>query len=127
MEAPLTSPTRRTQMPVYASANLPLPLAPLTVNSATTSSALLPSQAHLQTDAQSNAPTQAAACPQRPSSGHQMHPESSNIVVGAWQHEPSPSEHDTASPFVKDFNLVAEAAKRAQLACLTRDLEGVGL
>lgn len=31
------------------------------------------------------------------------------------------------APFLKDFNLVAEAAKRAQVACLTRDLGDVGL
>jgi hypothetical protein len=31
------------------------------------------------------------------------------------------------APFLKDFNLVAEAAKRAQVACLTRDLGEVGL
>jgi len=31
------------------------------------------------------------------------------------------------APFLRDFNLVAEAAKRAQVACLTRDLGDVGL
>ncbi|KAK4546876.1 hypothetical protein LTR36_001608 [Oleoguttula mirabilis] len=31
------------------------------------------------------------------------------------------------APFLKDFNLVAEAAKRAQMACLARDLGDVGL
>ena len=31
------------------------------------------------------------------------------------------------APFLKDFNLVAEAAKRAQMACLTRDLADVGM
>ncbi|TKA22276.1 hypothetical protein B0A50_08238 [Salinomyces thailandicus] len=30
-------------------------------------------------------------------------------------------------PFLKDFSLVAEAAKRAQMACLERDLGEVGL
>ena len=29
--------------------------------------------------------------------------------------------------FLKDFTLIAEAAKRAQMACLMRDMEGVGL
>ncbi|KAK2800823.1 hypothetical protein FQN50_007964 [Emmonsiellopsis sp. PD_5] len=29
--------------------------------------------------------------------------------------------------FLKDFNLVAEAAKRAQIAVIARDLEGVSL
>lgn len=27
-----------------------------------------------------------------------------------------------SAPFLKDFNLVAEAAKRAQMACLMRDM-----
>lgn len=31
------------------------------------------------------------------------------------------------APFLQDFNLVAEAAKRAQMACLERDLGDVGL
>ncbi|KAF2484091.1 hypothetical protein BDY17DRAFT_322966 [Neohortaea acidophila] len=31
------------------------------------------------------------------------------------------------APFLHDFNLVAEAAKRAQMACLARDLGDVGL
>ena len=31
------------------------------------------------------------------------------------------------TPFLQDFNLVAEAAKRAQMACLARDLGDCGL
>lgn len=31
------------------------------------------------------------------------------------------------APFLQDFNLVAEAAKRAQMACLSRDLGDFGL
>ncbi|TVY92110.1 hypothetical protein LAWI1_G002519, partial [Lachnellula willkommii] len=31
------------------------------------------------------------------------------------------------TPFLRDFNLVAEAAKRAQMAVLMRDMEAVGL
>lgn len=31
------------------------------------------------------------------------------------------------APFLQDFNLVAEAAKRAQMACLERDLGECGL
>jgi hypothetical protein len=31
------------------------------------------------------------------------------------------------APFLNDFNLVAEAAKRAQMACLSRDLGDIGL
>ncbi|KAG4411541.1 hypothetical protein IFR04_015319 [Cadophora malorum] len=38
-----------------------------------------------------------------------------------------PRTNDATSPFLRDFNLVAEAAKRAQMACLMRDLEGVAI
>jgi len=34
---------------------------------------------------------------------------------------------NATSPFIRDFNLVAEAAKRAEMAVLMRDLEGVAL
>jgi len=34
---------------------------------------------------------------------------------------------NATSPFLRDFNLVAEAAKRAQMAVLMRDMEAVGL
>ncbi|KAI5298579.1 hypothetical protein KEM56_003935 [Ascosphaera pollenicola] len=33
----------------------------------------------------------------------------------------------TTAPFLANFSLVAEAAKRAQLAVMTRDLEGISL
>ncbi|KAL2073365.1 hypothetical protein VTL71DRAFT_10689 [Oculimacula yallundae] len=38
-----------------------------------------------------------------------------------------PRSADATSPFLRDFNLVAEAAKRAQMACLMRDMEGVAI
>ncbi|PQE25386.1 thiol methyltransferase protein [Rutstroemia sp. NJR-2017a WRK4] len=44
--------------------------------------------------------------------------------------QPAPqrsTSQDETSPFLRDFNLVAEAAKRAQMAVLMRDLEGIGL
>jgi len=34
---------------------------------------------------------------------------------------------NATSPFLRDFNLVAEAAKRAQMAVLMRDMEAIGL
>ena len=42
---------------------------------------------------------------------------------------PPPAEIKAPSTdvFLKDFTLVAEAAKRAQMAVLMRDFEGVGL
>ncbi|CZT22793.1 uncharacterized protein RCC_08499 [Ramularia collo-cygni] len=33
----------------------------------------------------------------------------------------------STAPFLNDFNLLAEAAKRAQMACLSRDLGDIGL
>ncbi|CZR53246.1 uncharacterized protein PAC_03124 [Phialocephala subalpina] len=46
----------------------------------------------------------------------------------AYQPPPAPQRpNDTTSPFLRDFNLVAEAAKRAQMAVLMRDLEGVAI
>jgi hypothetical protein len=42
---------------------------------------------------------------------------------------PPPAEYKTASTdvFLKDFTLVAEAAKRAQMAVMMRDFESCGL
>ncbi|KAK0719536.1 hypothetical protein B0H67DRAFT_483491 [Lasiosphaeris hirsuta] len=42
---------------------------------------------------------------------------------------PQPAQMKSASTdvFLKDFTLVAEAAKRAQMAVLMRDLESIGL
>jgi hypothetical protein len=40
---------------------------------------------------------------------------------------PPPQQRTDTSPFLRDFNLVAEAAKRAQMAVLMRDMEGVAL
>lgn len=38
-----------------------------------------------------------------------------------------PSQTPSTDNFLKDFTLVAEAAKRAQMAVMIRDLENVGL
>lgn len=57
-------------------------------------------------------------------------------TVGSFQQSPSnniapppPTNVKTPStdPFLRDFTLVAEAAKRAQLAVMMRDFESVGL
>ncbi|RDW67334.1 uncharacterized protein DSM5745_09200 [Aspergillus mulundensis] len=45
-----------------------------------------------------------------------------------YPHQISGNGGPTATaPFLRDFSLVAEAAKRAQVAIVTRDLEGVSL
>ncbi|KAL2148315.1 hypothetical protein VTH82DRAFT_2235 [Thermothelomyces myriococcoides] len=46
-----------------------------------------------------------------------------NIVPPA----PRPIKAPSTEAFLKDFTLVAEAAKRAQMAILMRDFEGVSL
>lgn len=40
---------------------------------------------------------------------------------------PKPAKAPSTDAFLKDFTLVAEAAKRAQMAVLMRDFESVGL
>ena len=40
---------------------------------------------------------------------------------------PKPVKAPSTEAFLKDFTLVAEAAKRAQMAVLMRDLDGVSL
>ncbi|KAL2834843.1 hypothetical protein BDW59DRAFT_155664 [Aspergillus cavernicola] len=50
--------------------------------------------------------------------------QSKNIAL--YPHQISSTGGPTATaPFLRDFSLVAEAAKRAQMAIVTRDLEGV--
>ncbi|CAN8106354.1 unnamed protein product [Discula destructiva] len=41
--------------------------------------------------------------------------------------QPAATKKPSTDPFLKDFTLVAEAAKRAQMAVMIRDLENVGL
>lgn len=68
--------------------------------------------------AQSSAPTSA------PQSTQQQQQQQQQAL------QPPPQRQmptDSASPFLRDFNLVAEAAKRAQMAVLMRDLEAVGI
>jgi hypothetical protein len=40
---------------------------------------------------------------------------------------PAPGKTSSTDPFLKDFSLVAEAAKRAQVAVMIRDFESCGL
>ncbi|KAK3327320.1 hypothetical protein B0T19DRAFT_441324 [Cercophora scortea] len=52
------------------------------------------------------------------------------ITSPTTQHAPAvlTSQQSSSSAAARiDFTLVAEAAKRAQMACLMRDMEGVGL
>lgn len=40
---------------------------------------------------------------------------------------PAPGKTSSTDPFLKDFTLLAEAAKRAQVAVMVRDFEACGL
>ena len=40
---------------------------------------------------------------------------------------PAPAKTSSTDPFLKDFTLLAEAAKRAQVAVMVRDFEACGL
>ncbi|KAI9813481.1 MAG: hypothetical protein M1827_004157 [Pycnora praestabilis] len=67
----------------------------------------------------------------------QGHPEAQGQSLFDSAQQPPPYDYSQArggmndptasSPFIRDFNLVAEAAKRAQMAVLMRDMEGVAL
>ncbi|KXX73880.1 hypothetical protein MMYC01_210367 [Madurella mycetomatis] len=56
-------------------------------------------------------------------SSTQQSPTASKIVPP----QPAPAKTPSTEAFLKDFTLVAEAAKRAQMAVLMRDFESVGL
>ena len=66
---------------------------------------------------QSSAPTSA---PQTTQSQSQTQPQQI-------QQQRPVSDASATSGFLRDFNLVAEAAKRAQMAVLMRDMEAVGI
>lgn len=57
-------------------------------------------------------------------SSTQQSPMSSAKIVPP---QPAPTKTASTDVFLKDFTLVAEAAKRAQMAVMMRDFESVGL
>lgn len=55
-------------------------------------------------------------------------PQTQNKAFGAVPPpQPQVAKAPSTDAFLKDFTLVAEAAKRAQMAVMIRDLENVGL
>ncbi|KAH9826039.1 hypothetical protein Tdes44962_MAKER03822 [Teratosphaeria destructans] len=87
-----------------------------------------------------SAPLPSPSTQQQPASyfgslAHTSHPQSLPRIPAGQQHQtPGYTGQRGAGggvpetqPFLQDFNLVAEAAKRAQMACLARDLGDVGL
>jgi hypothetical protein len=94
-----------------------------------------PSSVNMQQQAFSSAPMPSPSCSQRQNyfgsmsaQGPTSHPE----LQASQQHRTSVSQQHVGqrgngnglpetAPFLQDFNLVAEAAKRAQTACLMRD------
>lgn len=82
-----------------------------------------PAAAQLQSQSQPQPPTSQQNQPQPSDTTQQPQSQSQ-----AYPHQVTGDGGPTATaPFLKDFSLVAEAAKRAQVAIVTRDLEGVSL
>ena len=71
-------------------------------------------------------PSQSASQLQNPAQPNQAQQQQA-YEYGADLTRGGPSDSTASSPFLKDFNLVAEAAKRAQMAVLLRDLGDVAL
>ncbi|KAL2758714.1 hypothetical protein ACRALDRAFT_2067221, partial [Sodiomyces alcalophilus JCM 7366] len=61
------------------------------------------------------------------SSGSGAHQPRTNPAFGAVQPAPVDVKAPSTDAFLRDFSLVAEAAKRAQMAVMVRDFEGIGL
>ncbi|KAH8687498.1 hypothetical protein BGZ60DRAFT_522154 [Tricladium varicosporioides] len=78
---------------------------------------------------QSTAPTSAAGPSQSQGPAHQSQyqPQYQHQHQTSQAQPPASKPNDGTSPFLRDFNLVAEAAKRAQMAVLMRDMEAVGI
>lgn len=61
-----------------------------------------------------------------PTSAPTSHPHPPHIHT-----QPPPNHHlsdpDGTAPYLREFNLLAEAAKRAQMAVLMRDMEAMGV
>ncbi|KAK4241615.1 hypothetical protein C8A03DRAFT_12121 [Achaetomium macrosporum] len=69
-------------------------------------------------------PRSASANTQMTSAMPSTQPSLSSIIVPP---APKPVKAPSTEAFLKDFTLLAEAAKRAEMAVLLRDLESVGL
>ncbi|KZF23577.1 hypothetical protein L228DRAFT_238128 [Xylona heveae TC161] len=73
-------------------------------------------------------PAVARTWSQQPPASASAVPEAPHASAYDTQQQPSATAGPSATlPFLRDFNLVAEAAKRAQMAVVMRDLEGVSL
>ncbi|KAI9795993.1 MAG: hypothetical protein M1833_006569 [Piccolia ochrophora] len=58
---------------------------------------------------------------------HGAHPETLQSAPASSHQRGGENDPSATSPFLRDLNLVAEAAKRAQMAVLMRDMEGVAI
>jgi hypothetical protein len=106
MTAPLPSPSAQDMEPVYPRSQSAMP---------NTSNHHF--QPHYQPQYQQSQPAQM----QSNYSTQQNHP------FGHQPHQGMPNNPAATTSFLNDFNLVAEAAKRAQIAVVMRDLEAVSL
>lgn len=111
--APLPSPTFQ-QHQTFASFHTP------------PASTTQPSHPQQPQQMQQNQPFLAPPQPSQPQQHLQQQPQGSvrNQYQGQRGGHGGPPE---TTPFLQDFTLIAEAAKRAEMACLMRDLEGCEL
>jgi hypothetical protein len=58
---------------------------------------------------------------------YQQMPQFSEQHHGSFCEEEKPRGPNNVSPFMKDFSLLAEAAKRAQMAIMMRDFDDLGM
>jgi hypothetical protein len=74
-----------------------------------------------------NAPISSPSAGSSAASSTRQSPTSSQPLQSIPRIQPVEIKAPSTESFLKDVNLVAEAAKRAQVACLTRDFEDCGL
>ena len=74
---------------------------------------------------QPSIPQQQQQEPQQKQDSHV--PQEQQARAPSMEHDSIPHRQDPSSPLRREFGLLAEAAKRAQMAVLTRDLGEVGL
>ncbi|KAL4974036.1 hypothetical protein BDW66DRAFT_153202 [Aspergillus desertorum] len=95
-----------------------------TLQSSTSNTLCTPSAIQTQMLAQSQSQPATSQQPQQ----DPVHQDTQTSHSTHYPHQIHGNGGPTATaPFLRDFSLVAEAAKRAQIAIVTRDLEGVSL
>ncbi|KAF2102667.1 hypothetical protein NA57DRAFT_71655 [Rhizodiscina lignyota] len=125
--APLPSPTAE-QRPFFASLN------PASPQASTFQQIPSQQQGQMQYQQQASYQTQ-AQMPQSPTVQQQSQASQQQAVPHqmqtGWNYVPNRQGAGTSNPetasFLRDYNLIAEAAKRAQVACMIRDLDAMDM